>query len=250
MARGLPNLGPLSTVHAQILSTLNKPPCLLQSGKQRLVRLGETGLLFQRRTIYPSCRRCQLPQRLLPLSQRPLQPPLLRSLPLSQNSSQPLLEAPAPPLSRSPSVLQAPPMPLTGPLSNAPLQAARGELKKGKFTHVRYRFSLEKARRKLLPCVTDRVLNDMLCFRGELTLGVHKIPFLEFSPLFSAGRGSIRGRLWTGRRPDRSLRESSGCGDRLPAPSPHYQRVRLARSKSRNRFRCSVPSRVQPLRLE
>ena len=22
----------------------------------------------------------------------------------------------------------------------------------------------------------------MLCFRGELTLGVHKIPFLEFSP--------------------------------------------------------------------
>jgi hypothetical protein len=26
------------------------------------------------------------------------------------------------------------------------------------------------------------VLNDMLCFRGELTLGVHKIPFLEFSP--------------------------------------------------------------------
>jgi hypothetical protein len=57
-----------------------------------------------------------------------------------------------------------------------------GEHKKGKFTHVRYRFSLEKARRKLLPCVTDRVLNDMLCFRGELTLGVDKIPFLEFSP--------------------------------------------------------------------
>jgi hypothetical protein len=39
-----------------------------------------------------------------------------------------------------------------------------------------------KARRKLLPCVTDRVLNDVLCFGGELTLGVHKIPFLEFSP--------------------------------------------------------------------
>src|ERR1700730_3939126 len=56
------------------------------------------------------------------------------------------------------------------------------ELKKGKFTHVNYRFSLEKARRKLLPSVTDRVLKDMLCFRGELTLGVRKIPFLEFSP--------------------------------------------------------------------
>jgi hypothetical protein len=30
--------------------------------------------------------------------------------------------------------------------------------------------------------VTDRGLNDMRCFRGGLTLGVHKIPFLEFSP--------------------------------------------------------------------
>jgi hypothetical protein len=50
--------------------------------------------------------------------------PRSKSLPLSQNSSQPVLEAPGPPLSRSPSVLQAPPMPLTGPLSNAPPQAA------------------------------------------------------------------------------------------------------------------------------
>jgi hypothetical protein len=30
--------------------------------------------------------------------------------------------------------------------------------------------------------VTDPGLNDICCFRGELTLGVHKIPFLEFSP--------------------------------------------------------------------
>jgi hypothetical protein len=30
--------------------------------------------------------------------------------------------------------------------------------------------------------VTDRGLNDMRCFRGGLTLGVHKIPFLEFFP--------------------------------------------------------------------
>jgi hypothetical protein len=31
--------------------------------------------------------------------------------------------------------------------------------------------------------VTDPGLNDICCFRGGLTLGVHKIPFLEFSPL-------------------------------------------------------------------
>jgi len=61
------------------------------------------------------------------------------------------------------------------------LNLGRTQDQERKFTHVRYRFSLEKARRKLLPRVTDRVLNDMLCFRGELTLGVHKIPFLEFS---------------------------------------------------------------------
>jgi hypothetical protein len=30
--------------------------------------------------------------------------------------------------------------------------------------------------------VTDRGLNDMRCFRGGFTLGVHKISFLEFSP--------------------------------------------------------------------
>jgi hypothetical protein len=60
---------------------------------------------------------------------------------------------------------------------------------------VRYRFSLEKARRKLLPCVTDRVLNDMLCFRGELTLGVHKIPFLEFSPINSTLKRSLDNRF-------------------------------------------------------
>jgi hypothetical protein len=29
--------------------------------------------------------------------------------------------------------------------------------------------------------VTDRCLNDMRCFRGGLTLGVHKIPFRVFS---------------------------------------------------------------------
>jgi hypothetical protein len=29
--------------------------------------------------------------------------------------------------------------------------------------------------------VTDRFLNDMRCFRGGLTLGVHKIPFRVFS---------------------------------------------------------------------
>jgi hypothetical protein len=43
-------------------------------------------------------------------------------------------------------------------------------------------FSPEKARRKPLPCVTDRVLNNMLGARGELTLGMHKFPFLS-SPL-------------------------------------------------------------------
>jgi hypothetical protein len=31
--------------------------------------------------------------------------------------------------------------------------------------------------------VTNRGLNDMRCFRAGFTLGVHKIPFLEFSPL-------------------------------------------------------------------
>jgi hypothetical protein len=36
--------------------------------------------------------------------------------------------------------------------------------------------------KEIFTLVTDRVLNDMRCFRGELTLGVHKIPFLEFSP--------------------------------------------------------------------
>jgi hypothetical protein len=29
--------------------------------------------------------------------------------------------------------------------------------------------------------VTDRCLNDMHCFGGGLTLGVHKIPFRVFS---------------------------------------------------------------------
>src|SRR5580704_9547581 len=67
-----------------------------------------------------------------------------------------------------------------------------GELKKGKFTHVRYRFSLVKARRKLLPWVTDRGLNDMRCFRGGFTLGVHKIPFLEFSPFTQAGQEQLK----------------------------------------------------------
>ena len=37
------------------------------------------------------------------------------------------------------------------------LGCLEAELKKGKSTHVRYRFSFEKARRKPLPCVTDRV---------------------------------------------------------------------------------------------
>jgi Putative restriction endonuclease len=31
--------------------------------------------------------------------------------------------------------------------------------------------------------VTDRFLNDMRCFRGGLTLGVHKIPFRVFSSI-------------------------------------------------------------------
>jgi NitT/TauT family transport system substrate-binding protein len=31
--------------------------------------------------------------------------------------------------------------------------------------------------------VTDRCLNDMRCFRGGLTLGVHKIPFRVFSSI-------------------------------------------------------------------
>jgi hypothetical protein len=53
--------------------------------------------------------------------------------------------------------------------------ALRGELKKGKFTHVRYRFSLVKVGRKLLPQASDRGLNDMRRFRGGITLGVHKI---------------------------------------------------------------------------
>ena len=57
-----------------------------------------------------------------------------------------------------------------------------GELKKRNFTHVKCRFSLVKAGRRLLPVGSDRGLNDMRCFRGGFTLGVHKIPFLEFSP--------------------------------------------------------------------
>ena len=43
-----------------------------------------------------------------------------------------------------------------------------------------------KAQRKPLSYVTNRGLNDMRCFRGGLTLGVHKIPFLEFSPITSS----------------------------------------------------------------
>jgi hypothetical protein len=41
---------------------------------------------------------------------------------------------------------------------------------------------MERRAKKPLPWVTDRGLNDMRCFRGGLTLGVHKIPFLEFFP--------------------------------------------------------------------
>jgi hypothetical protein len=63
-----------------------------------------------------------------------------------------------------------------------PPERARGELKKGKITHVRSRFSLVKAQREVLPRLTDRGLINTRCFRGGLTLGVHNIPFLEFSP--------------------------------------------------------------------
>jgi transposase len=49
-----------------------------------------------------------------------------------------------------------------------------------------------QAQRKLLPWVTDRGLNDMRCFRGGFTLGVHKIPFLEFSPYLAVGGGWSR----------------------------------------------------------
>jgi hypothetical protein len=63
--------------------------------------------------------------------------------------------------------------------------ARGGELKKGKFTPVRSHFSLVKAQREVLFHLTDRGLSDTRCFRGGLTLGVHKIPFLEFSPITS-----------------------------------------------------------------
>jgi hypothetical protein len=39
--------------------------------------------------------------------------------------------------------------------------------------------------------VTDRCLNDMRCFRGGLTLGVHKIPFRVFSSTATAIPDSV-----------------------------------------------------------
>src|SRR5271157_4916905 len=62
-----------------------------------------------------------------------------------------------------------------------PVSPTGGEDTKRNLKHVGYLFSLVKARRKLLTEVTDRCLNDMRCFRGGLTLGVHKIPFRVFS---------------------------------------------------------------------
>ena len=88
------------------------------------MRLGKALFFSERRAINPTRRRGQLPQRLIPVLQRLSQRSLLRSLPFSQNSSQPVWRAPGPLPLRSPSILQALPMPLTGLLSNAPPQAA------------------------------------------------------------------------------------------------------------------------------